>query len=532
MKNIIIILVLSFFQLVQGQNNFPYDVVLTPVTASGLPSLHSYAFAQQNGKWLIIGGRKDGLHARQPNSAFPGSQNNTDMYVVDIATNQIWTASVNSLPIEIKEQLQSTNMNFYQDGDALYIIGGYAYADSANDHKTFDNLTSVDVPNLINAIIAGNAITSYFKQISNAIFAISGGQLGKIGTTFYLVGGHRFDGRYNPMNGPSFTQTYSNAIRKFTIDNSGTSLSFANYEEIVDAVHLHRRDYNLLPQVFPNGELGYTISSGVFQINANLPFLYPVDIKENEYIAQTSFNQYLSNYHSGKACLYDATNNNMHNLFFGGMSQYYYNNGTLVQDDTVPFVKTISRTTRVADGSLMEYQLPIEMPNLKGAGAEFIPNESLPHYTNEVIKLSDITSSEFVIGHLFGGIESSSISAFTDNATNLTSADPTVYEVKLVYNPALSVDKIDGKNPFSFSVYPNPAENDTIKVSLTIPYLANLEYIMSSVEGKILSEGTIEGIHLGKNEMNFSLEEANANIVMLTFVFDQKFFQTKKIIKK
>jgi hypothetical protein len=29
----------------------------------------------------------------------------------------------------------------------------------------------------------------------------------------------------------------------------------------------------------------------------------------------------------------------MHNLFFGGISQYYYNNGTLIQDDTVPFVK-------------------------------------------------------------------------------------------------------------------------------------------------------------------------------------------------
>ena len=67
------------------------------------------------------------------------------------------------------------------------------------------------------------------------------------------------------------------------------------------------------------------------------------------------------------------------------------------------------------------------MPNLKGAGAEFIPNENLPHYTNEVIQLSNITDNEFVIGHLFGGIQSSSASAFTDNQTNLTSADPTVY---------------------------------------------------------------------------------------------------------
>ena len=251
MKKFIFFLVLVFSQLTQGQNNFPYDVVLTPVSVTGLPGLHSYAFGQHNGKWLIIGGRKDGIHARQPFNAFPGSQNNTDIYVVDIATQQTWSASVNSLATGIKEQLQSTNMSFYQDGNALYIIGGYAFSTSANDHITFDKLTSIDVSGLIAAITTNSSITTYFKQITNTNFAITGGYLGKIGNEFYLVGGQRFDGRYNPMNNPTFTQTYSNSIRKFEIDNSGTQLSISNYSTITDAVHLHRRDYNLLPQVFP-----------------------------------------------------------------------------------------------------------------------------------------------------------------------------------------------------------------------------------------------------------------------------------------
>ena len=525
-------LLLVLLQLVAAQTTFNYDVVLTSVTVSGLPGLHSFAFAQHNGKWLLIGGRKDGIHARQPFNAFPGAENNTDIYVVDIATHQSWSASVNSLSTGIKEQLQSTNMNFYQDGDALFIIGGYAYATSAANHKTFDNLTSVDVPNLINAIVAGTPITSYFKQISNANFAISGGQLGKIGSTFYLVGGHRFDGRYNPMNNPTFTQTYSNAIRKFTIDNSGTSLSIANYEEIVDAIHLHRRDYNLLPQVFPNGELGYTISSGVFQIAANLPFLYPVDIKAGGYYPQTQFNQYLSNYHSGKACLYDASLNQMHNLFFGGMSQYYYQAGSLIQDDTVPFVKTISRTTRTATGDLYEYQLPVEMPNLKGAGAEFIPNENLPHYGNEVIQLSNITADQFVIGHLYGGILSSSTSAFTDNQTNLTSADPTVYEVSLVKTTPLNVQQIDGKNPFSLVVSLNPTKSDTIRIEFSMPYETTVKYMISTIEGKVVEEGEIEGIRAGKSGMNFDTSSANTEFVILTIVFDDKFYISEKIIRK
>ena len=532
MKKYIIVLLFSYLPFVVAQTNFEYDVVLSPVSISGLPGLHSYVFAQHNGKWLIIGGRKDGLHARQPFNSFPGAQNNTDMYVVDIATQQVWSTSVNALPTGLKEQLQSTNMNFYQDGDTLFIAGGYAYANSIADHKTFNNLTSVDVPNLINAIVNGTAITSYFKQISNDVFAITGGQLAKIGTTFYLVGGHRFDGRYNPMNNPTFTQTYSNQIRKFTIDNSGNTLSYANYETITDAVHLHRRDYNLVPQVFPNGELGYTISSGVFQIAVDLPFLYPVDINAGGYYPQTQFNQYLSNYHSGKVGLYDVTLNQMHNLFFGGMSQYYYQGSTLIQDNTVPFVKTISRVSRNANGDLFEYKLPIEMPNLKGSGAEFIPNKALPHYSNEVIQLSNITANEFVIGHLFGGIQSTSITAFTDNQTGLTSADPTVYEVKLIKNTSLETPHIDGRNPFSVVVAPNPTTSDTVRVQFIMPYTTSVGYFISTIDGKVVEEGDIEDLQGGITSMNFNIAAADTELTFITFVFDNKYYHTNKVIRK
>jgi len=48
-------LLLTFLQSSIAQTTFDYDIVLTPVTVSGLPGLHSYAFAQHNGKWLIIG---------------------------------------------------------------------------------------------------------------------------------------------------------------------------------------------------------------------------------------------------------------------------------------------------------------------------------------------------------------------------------------------------------------------------------------------------------------------------------------------
>jgi hypothetical protein len=528
---IILLLIVSF--KAQAQSNFNYQLSLVPVSVTNLPGLHSYVYAQHQGKWLIIGGRKDGLHARQPFNAFPASQNNTDMYVVDVVNNQVWSASVNSLPTLINEQLQSTNMNFYQDGDSLYIIGGYGFSTSANDHITYPYLTSVNVSGLMNAIENNQPITPYFKQIQDNIFAVSGGHLKELNGQFYLVGGHRFDGRYNPMGNPTYTQAYTNQIRIFSIDNSGTQLSYNNYSAITDAVHLRRRDYNLLPQIFPNGDQGLTISSGVFQINANLPFLYPVDITGSGYNPITTFNQYLSNYHSPVLCMYDSAANNMHSIFFGGMSQYYYQNGNLIQDNSVPFVKTISRVTRDANGNLTEYQLPIEMPNLKGTSAEFIPNLNLPHYPNKVFKTNDITQTTFMAGHIYGGISSPSLNPFSNNQTTTTSADNSIYEVWLTTTP-LSTDEfeIDGKNPYDVIVFPNPFDN-LFAVKFNVNQTVKASYFISNSLGQIVKKTSNQNFNTGENTLNIKIdEELSSGQYTITFVFDNKYYVTKKIVKK
>lgn len=531
MKNLIfsIILVLGFSYSSSSQSNISYEVELTPVTINGLPGLHSYAFAQHNGNWIFIGGRRDGMHARQPFNAFPQNQNNDSIYVVDIQSNQYWSASLNSLPTSTKEQLQSTNMNFYQDHDSLYIIGGYAYSNTAADHITFPNLTSITVSGLIQAVKNASPITSYFKQISNPNFAITGGQLGKIGNTYYLVGGQRFDGRYNPMGHSTYTQTYSNQIRKFEIDNSGSTISISNYSALTDAVHLRRRDYNLIPQIFPNGIEGYTISSGVFQSNVDLPFLYPVDITSNGYTPITSFNQYLSNYHSAKVCFYDSLNNEMHSIFFGGMSQYYYQNGSLIQDNQVPFVKTISRLTRYADSSLAEFQLTTEMPNFKGASAEFIPNKNIPNYESEIFKLSSINADTILVGHIFGGISSNSLNPFSTNNTGSTSADATIYEVQLIRKISSSIYEIEGKNPYKIEVFPNPVKSE-FTVQFNLKSKLKIHYFITNELGQVIQEDDLSS-QIGENNKLIQLK-SNKTTQQLSFtlVIDDKFFSTKKII--
>jgi hypothetical protein len=409
-----------------------FSLLVEPYQITNLPGLQSFAAGQYDGKWLIMGGRLDGLHLRQPNQSFAAAGNNTNIYVVNPETKQVWSASVNNLPVALREQLQSANMQFAGKGSRLYLTGGYGYSASVGNHKTHAALVVINMPGLMQAIINGQPIESYFRFVADDYFAVTGGQLGILGDTLLLVGGHRFDGRYNPNNMPSFSQSYTQQIRKFMIADDGINLSVSYKEAITDAAELHRRDYNMAPQVFPDGQLGYTAFSGVFQVNANLPFLNSVDITSAQYTPKAGFNQLLNHYHSGKLAVYDSTANQMHTVFFGGMAQYYVDaGGNIVQDNEVPFVSTIGRVVRNSAGEMTEEKLG-DLPGLLGSGAEFLVNHAAPHYDNEVINLSRINEDTLLAGYLYGGIESSARNIFFINDGTQSAAVNRLYKVLLI----------------------------------------------------------------------------------------------------
>ncbi|MDP5169969.1 MAG: T9SS C-terminal target domain-containing protein, partial [Bacteroidia bacterium] len=120
----------------------PFQVHLEPFSITELGGLQAYAFGQYDGKWLIIGGRLDGLHRRQPFAAFDVAGNNNQLIVVDPVAQQVWKAPLTSLPVGMQEQLSSTNIGFHQLGDYLYIVGGYGYHAATASRKTFENLTA------------------------------------------------------------------------------------------------------------------------------------------------------------------------------------------------------------------------------------------------------------------------------------------------------------------------------------------------------------------------------------------------------
>jgi Secretion system C-terminal sorting domain len=498
---------LILFSISTFAQTVPFNIYLEPINITGIGGLQSYAYGQDNGKWLIIGGRLDGLHRRQPFAAFDVAGNNNQLIVIDPLTQQKWTSPITSLSAGLQEQLSSTNMEFHQEGNYLYFIGGYGYNTASATKKTFGNLTAIDVPAVINAVISGTSFTNYFRQISDAQFAVTGGHLKKINNTFYLVGGHKFDGDYNPMGHATFTQAYTDAIRKFNLSDNGTTITITHLPTITDTTYLHRRDFNAVQQILPDGSEGITAFSGVFQHTIDLPFLHSVNIDSTGYAANNTFQQYYNHYHCAVLPLYSASNNEMHNVFFGGIAQYYDSSGVLVQDNNVPFVKTIARVTRNSVGTMAEYKLPGEMPGLLGSGAEFIPIKSVPQFINEVFKLNDFTADSTLVGYIYGGISSTAPNIFFTNTGTQSSASSQIFKVYVIKNSTTGIHDLNEQSigTLKVQVYPNPNDGDfVVKFYLNTVVKTNIS--LYSIDGKKIEDIILKDLKIGENTFQRNIE--------------------------
>ncbi|MGZ5283016.1 MAG: T9SS type A sorting domain-containing protein, partial [Bacteroidia bacterium] len=444
--------------------------------------------------------------------SFSESGNNKQLIVIDPVNLQKWSAPLSSLSIDLQEQLSSTNMQFHQNKDFLYITGGYGYSATLGNHTTYGKLTAIDVPNTIKAIINAASFTSFFRQISDTIFSVTGGHLNKINETYYLAGGQKFIGRYNPMgpdHGPGFFQQYTDQVRKFTISDNGIKISIKNYQTITDNLAFHRRDYNVVPQILPNGKEGLTLFSGVFQTIANIPFLNSVTISSDAYKINPNFAQYYNHYHCAVLPMYSKMNNEMHNIFFGGISQYYDSAGVMVQNSEVPFVKTIATVIVDKSGKLSEYKLPIEMPSLSGAGSEFIPLPSIPHYENDVIKLDSIRANKTLLGHIYGGITSTAPNIFWTNSGKESIANNQIFKVYLIKNIESSIGKKNSQsiNGLQMQVYANRAY---LSILFSLTQISPVELKITDADGKEIANEILKDVTIGNNTIHKNIKSLNA----------------------
>jgi len=431
----------------------PFTIEIEPVPTT-VPGIHSFAFAQSGSYWLIIGGRTNGLHGFSSNDGFPTMYANNDVVVIDTASWQYWTSSLSALPYSIADPLRSTNMQAFQDGDHLYISGGFGFDSVLYDYVTFPTLTAVHVDDMISAVQTGSSISPHIRQVTNNAFRVCGGEMFRLGSECYLIFGHNFQGWYTNPPTPMFSQTYTNQVRRFSLSDDGVNLSATNFTSFTDTAQFHRRDLNVFPLVKPDESFALGCYGGVFRYNVNLPFLNPVYIDTAGMQTDNSYDQVMSHYTCAGLPVFDSLTGAMHTTFFGGISlnDYDPSSNTVIADTLVPFISDITTLTKYANGLTEECVLPVQLPGLLGSNAEFMLNRNLPHYSNEVLRFRSLPNQRVLAGYLYGGIRA--------NSPNLplSSANDTVYRV--YFTPDLSVSGVrSGEIDIEqLSLYPNPAQ--------------------------------------------------------------------------
>ncbi len=510
-----------------AQEAFTVHVIPSSITA--VPATHSGAFASYNGKWIFIGGRIDGMHLMQIGQAFPTYGRNDSIFLVDPITNTYASVTAKTLPGFTYEALCSSNMEYYQDGQYLYMIGGYGSEDSSTNWITFPSLISVDLNCLVNVISSSSPISSCFRQLIDSNLAVTGGGLEKLDSTYYLVFGHRFDGRYSNPPTTFFTQKYTHEIRKFGIVDNGISLSLNNYSVLTDTNLFHRRDFNLVPQIYPNSDRGFTVFGGVFQKNIDRPFLTPIDISAAGTQHQSSFNENLNQYTTAALPIYDSLHNFMHTIFFGGISQYQWDSVsmTLVEDTLVPFVSTISKVTRDSAGNLAESFIQESMPALKGSNAVFITDPMVMSYDGKIINLNALTGNTR-IGFIAGGIHSDLPNVANLDPIGMSRPNSVLYEVYVDKTvnaiPELPV-KSDINNLF---IFPNPVHDRfTVNFSASQDALCSIKLYDS--QGKLVRALLKDKTLSGSQSFTFSKEGLSSGVYTCRIVLGRS---SKSVIIK
>ena len=495
----------------------PYKVLIQPANKKNAPYLQSFVAGKSGSEWLIWGGRTNapqdsmngGLHdMNAPDysyTAFPFLSFNTNIYVYNVDSDKVWSCNI----IQLLDQLhtnfpklitdsvravltplfKNVNALVYQDGNTLYVLGGYGPAADNNrpilgasnmffHYKTYDQIAKINIPTMISLVkyIASTQAPGQGKGAESFNFAIpvqigsdpdsilvsTGGELFKIGDTFYMAGGHNyheFDIAVTDSNKVHFwfSQIYVNAVHPFNITSTGLlSIAPTNIRTISDLAAdtlksdyadstsiFRRRDAPIVPSLNYNVTLqkllpGITFYTGVFQYfglnhsvfhrhgkvspetNYPLPWTDAIYIKpdSNAYFYDKKYYQINNVYSCADFEGYDLSSNNLYTFLMGGIG------GGGKIDATNPSLMAFTNNglqiiRNLAQNGTTTTQLDTNVFNITnnnpfyGAESAMMLNDSVLKYymvdgnATDVIDLEKTFSGKdsVLIGYIYGGIE-------------------------------------------------------------------------------------------------------------------------------
>lgn len=422
--------------------------------------IHSGVIASYQGKWLLLGGRTNGLHGfNDDNNNFPPQKQNTWVFVVDPKKKSIKKRSLHSVYSGLTrsqiDMLSVTSPQFYQEGETLYITGGYGVDSKTGQFSTKDVLTAINIPGLMRWVInpgqhclCKEPAAKSIRQIRHPIFQVTGGYMSRMQDhSTLLVFGQNFEGVYTDGSNGAYTQQ----VRRFRIIDDGKKLAVQVEDPKPDQPdpNYRRRDLNVVPAIEcrDGRSKPYLIAlSGVFTLDGGA-WTVPVTITASGRPSMqdpshpSTFKQGMNNYACATVGLFSKERRDYYCLLLGGISYGYFNGASFETDPEMPFINQVTAICRNECGQFSQYLLEGQYPEiisngynpgnplLFGAGAQFVAADDLAQYSNGVLKL-DAIKKPLVIGYVVGGIQST-----LPNTNTMQDSGASPYIFKVVLTP-------------------------------------------------------------------------------------------------
>ncbi|MBL8209976.1 MAG: hypothetical protein JNK87_04660 [Bryobacterales bacterium] len=401
----------------------------------GAPRLHSFVWAEWEGKWLFLAGRIGGYHGVGGKEAdFPRATANQRIWVVDPAGDgpaRTYSLPVADLPAgleAVKDQWMSANLQAAQDGETLYVAGGYGI-DAKGKWVTYPILSAVHVPSLVKAVMGqGDLKAARIRYVESPHVQVTGGELLRLDDgLFYLVGGHVFMGSYLDFQGNSERNTgsswqqYTSEIRKLRfVEGAGGKLDVKLLESYRDA-EFRRRDLNATHVLLEGGSvLGAMAWGGVFthdQGGFTKPLVWSA--KQAPQVAQ-GFDQKMSAYSCARAVFFDGDTKRTLTTFFGGISATLWNAAKGMYEpaprvgersearymDGLQWIDRMTTVVRSEERMVELVERGEPMAGYVGTNAVFLPSPELRRVRPdaEIYDLRPLRGKRVLAGYLFGGI--------------------------------------------------------------------------------------------------------------------------------
>lgn len=410
------------------------------------PALHSHRVAATlDGDWLLVGGRggpadevlgsnpavpQSGLHGFNPPAAkapnFPLKSYNRHIWVYNPVSGETHSFDTDQLPVELARPLQSTSQQSWYDrgSNILTLVGGYGWNADNSDLVTHDTMIQVDVSDLIPAIKAGvdaKTIGAMFQILHDPLLQVTGGELVKVGSDFFLMLGQNFNGQYFAFGVglPSgTTQEYTEEVRQITMVPGAFKILNIAKLSMDDRSELHRRDLNIDMAIdATTGEHRIGIYGGVFKEGGPGGFEMPIffDPKNGSFSVQTKGRQIFNAYATSVVSVWSDSASVMSQVFFGGIGHGVYNtHGEVLglDNDGMPFGSDISVLTHSRDGTWAEWVLedPVPGNQLLAANSVFVPAPDLQKNgvipDDNIIRVDQLPNPPLktLVGRIYGGI--------------------------------------------------------------------------------------------------------------------------------